>query len=449
MNNLVARLNRPITKWQQRIGYGMTDFACNLIWQVVSLYLLYFYTDVMKLHPAHVSIMFVITRIIDGLNDFVIGYIIDKTNTKFGKSRPYFLIGAIPLAIFSFLCFYVPSFSYNGRLIYAYITYIGLCIAYTLVNIPMASIVPSLTSNTNERTMLTTSRKFFGFLGATVVSSSALGLVNLLGDTEQEGFGRMMLLFGIVGLIIFIISFVNVREVNIYENHEHVSIKQIIQSLSKNKPWKIFAVNIMFMWTGFFIQSSALVYYFGYVIGDASLTVIVATMMSMIPMIVNFFVPFLANHLGKKRLFIYSSIVQLIGILIMWFASTNYQFILVGAGVSAAGYGLKESIYFSMQADPVDYGEAKTGINATGSISAINSFLGQVAQAIAGGVAAALLALGNYNGEADIQPEAALIAIESMYIFIPLILIVLSIFTMSRYNLTEDVMLKIKQEKLD
>ena len=102
--------------WKQRIGYGVSDFACNLIWQMISLYLLYFYTDVMSLSAKSIAFMFVVTRFIDGGTDLLIGYCIDHTRTRWGKSRPYFLFGAIPFALFAVLAFSVPDISQSGKL---------------------------------------------------------------------------------------------------------------------------------------------------------------------------------------------------------------------------------------------------------------------------------------------------------------------------------------------
>lgn len=426
---------QQINIWRQRIGYGVSDFACNLIWQMISLYLLFFYTDIMKLDAASISLMFIVTRIIDGLTDLLVGYMIDHTNSKWGKSRPYFLFGAIPFALFAYLCFNVPDLSQNGKLIYAYITYIGLSFGYTLVNVPMASILPSLTSDTNERTALSTSRKFFGFLGATIVSSSALFLVNKLGNGNQiHGFSRVMLLFGIIGFLIFLITFWNVREANIPES-QRLSLKQVFWSLDQNKPWKIFALNILLMWTGFFIQTGALVYYYTSVIGSKSLSVTVATLMSVVPMIANFFVPTFSKKFGKRNLYNLSALIQGMGIIVILFGGNVRSIILLGAFVSAVGYGMKESIYFSMQADPVDYGEWKTGLNVSGSLSAINGFLGKVAQAIAGGVSGFLLSWGNYQ-EAP-QSVNSILAIKAMYGYIPLVLLVLSVILMMFYKLDD------------
>lgn len=436
---------KSISKWRQRIGYGVSDLACNLIWQMISLYLLFFYTDIMELSAAAVSLMFVLTRFADGITDLLVGYLIDHTNTRWGKSRPYFLYGAIPFALFAFLCFNVPDISETGKLVYAYITYFGLSCAYTLVNVPMASILPSLTNDANERTALSTSRKFFGFLGATIVSSTALTLVNSLGHGNQiVGFKLVMAIFGIIGCGLFFFTFFNVREIPVIST-EKVSLKNVLSSLRRNKPWLIFALNILFMWTGYFIQTSALVYYFAVVVKNQGLSITVATIMSVVPMFANFLVPMIAKRLGKRNLYIGASLVQLFGLLVMMIAGIDHIVILVGAIISAIGYGMKESIYFSMQADPVDYGEWKTGLNVSGSLSAINGFLGKVAQALAGGIAGAFLAWGNYRPGIAVQNSQAIVAIKAMYLYIPMGLIVCSVVTMLFYQL-DKIYPEIKRE---
>lgn len=421
--------------WKQRIGYGVSDFACNLIWQMISLYLLYFYTDVMSLSAKSIAFMFVVTRFIDGGTDLLIGYCIDHTRTRWGKSRPYFLFGAIPFALFAVLAFSVPDISQSGKLIYAYVTYIGLSFTYTVVNIPMASILPSLTTDTQERTALSTTRKFFAFLGSTVVSSTALKLVDSLGKgSEALGFRIVMIIFGFIGCLLFFFTFATVKE-RVNTAAESVSLKESLVSLGKNKPWLIFALNIIFMWTGFFLQTSAIVYYYTAVIGSKELSVTIATIMSIVPMAANFLVPALASRMGKRNLYVGSASIQLAGLAVILFAGMNHVAILAGAVVTALGYGMKESIYFSMQADPVDYGEWKTGVNTAGSLSAINGFLGKVAQAAAGGISGALLAWGAYQGGASAQSSNAVLAIKAMYLYIPMLLLICSIVTMLFYNL--------------
>ncbi|MBR0377493.1 MAG: MFS transporter [Lachnospiraceae bacterium] len=422
--------------YRQRFGYGMGDFACNLIWQVISLYLLYFYTDVMKLDAAAIATMFVVCRVIDGITDVLVGFAIDKTKTRWGKSRPWFLFGAVPFAAAAFLAFSVPNISPSGKLGYAYTTYIFLSFMYTVVNIPLASILPALTDDMNERTVLATWRKFFAFMGSTIVSATALTLVQMVGQgNEALGFRVVMGIFGVVGCLCFFLTFALVRENNLQENAKQATLKETVASLAQNTPWKLFALNILFMWTGFFMQSSALVYYYKYYVGSTAMASLVATIMTMVPMAVNLTVPFLAKRLGKRNLYSTAAIVQLIGLLIIWIGNLQTNVIVVGAFISACGYGIKESIYFSMQADPVDYGEWKTGVQAAGTLSSVNGFLGKVAQAAAGGISGALLAWGAYDSAATVQSANSLLAIRAMYLYIPATLLVCSIITMSFYKL--------------
>lgn len=422
--------------YRQRFGYGMGDFACNLIWQVISLYLLYFYTDIMQLDATAIAAMFVVCRIIDAITDVLVGFAIDKTKTKWGKSRPWFLFGAVPFALAAFLAFSVPDIAPSGKLAYAYVTYIFLSFMYTVVNIPLASILPAMTDDMNERTVLATWRKFLAFLGSTIVSATALTLVELIGQgNEALGFRVVMGIFGVIGCLCFFLTFALVRENNLQESEKSATLKETIQSLAQNTPWKLFALNILFMWTGYFIQSSALIYYYKYYIGSTQLSSLVATIMTMVPMVANLTVPFLAKRIGKRNLYSAAAAVQLAGLAIILVGNLNTSIILAGAFISAVGYGIKESIYFSMQADPVDYGEWKTGVQAAGTLSSINGFLGKVSQAAAGGISGMLLAWGSYDSDAAIQTAEALSAIKAMYLYIPMLLLICSIATMSFYKL--------------
>lgn len=228
--------------WRQRIGYGSSDFACNLIWQMISLYLLYFYTNVMHLNAGAVSVMFLVTKVIDGISDLIVGFLIDKTNTKWGKSRPWILFGAVPFGVAAVLAFSVPDIGQTGMLIYAYITYILLSTAYTVVNIPMASILPALSEDPHERTVLASCRTFFSSIGSTVVSAFALTLVDKFGNgNEALGFRIVMMIFGVVGCLVFFFCFFNTKE-RVTIKQEKVILKANISCLLHNKPWKLFAL---------------------------------------------------------------------------------------------------------------------------------------------------------------------------------------------------------------
>ncbi|WP_222934642.1 glycoside-pentoside-hexuronide (GPH):cation symporter [Paenibacillus terrae] len=335
--------------WKQRLGYGVADFACNLIWQMITLYLMFFYTDVMGLQVLAVSALLLVTRVVDGVADAIMGIIIDKTRTRWGKSRPYFLFGAIPFGILGILTFYVPDIGPVGKLIYAYFTYMGLSLAYTMVNIPMASILPSLTRDGQERTVLATTRIIFSFIGATAVSVLTMPLVRMLGNGSQaHGFFWTMVIFSVVGMMLFFVTFKNVEE-KVKLRQEKVTVAQTFSALKGNTPWYIFGL-------------------------------------------------------------------------------------IVGAVISALGNGVRTAIYFSMQADPVDYGEWKSGISAAGFISSLNGFIGKVAMALAGAVSGVFLTWGNYAPN-QTQSASGLFAIQLNYLIIPLILTVISMIIMYFYRL--------------
>ena len=168
-------------KWGKRIGYGIGDLGCNLVFSTMASYLMVFYTDVFGITAAAAGTMMLVTKFIDALTDTGMGLIVDRTHTKWGQGRPYFLIGAIPFAIFTFMTFYIPDFGSRGKLIWAYITYCLLCTAYTVVNIPLNTIVPRLTSDVHERDILVSTRMICAMIGTAIVMSITAPMVKFFG----------------------------------------------------------------------------------------------------------------------------------------------------------------------------------------------------------------------------------------------------------------------------
>lgn len=402
---------------------------------MISLYLLYFYTNVMHLNAGAVSIMFLVTKFIDGVSDLIVGYLIDKTNTRWGKSRPWILFGAIPFGITAVLAFSVPDIGQTGMLIYAYVTYILLSTSYTIVNIPMASILPALSENPHERTVLASCRTFFSSVGSTVVSAFALTLVDKFGNgNEALGFRIVMIIFGVIGCLVFFFCFFNTKE-RVMVQAEKVSLKANISCLLHNGPWKLFALNIVWFFGGYVIQASAVIYYFTYVVQNTSMVQIVATITTLVPIVTNLLAPFLVKLTSKRNLMIGGSMVHAGGLLIIFFGGTNVPVLIGGAVVAAAGYGLKGSMHFAMQPDPVDYGERKSGVNTAGTLSAVNGFIGKVGMAIASSIGAALLQFGGFDAALSVQSATAQSYITTMYIWVPIVMNIATIITMMFYNL--------------
>lgn len=175
--------------WRQRIGFGISDYACNLAYLMVNTYLLIFYTDVAGIPAASAAFMFLITKFIDAFTDYMVGALVDRTNTKMGRNRPWMLAGAPVLAVGMVLVFTTPDFSTGGKLAWAYITYIIFSFGYTLVNIPMGSILPTLSADATERTKIATTRTIFSNLGSLIIWIGGSNVAIVFLGVGLMGFG--------------------------------------------------------------------------------------------------------------------------------------------------------------------------------------------------------------------------------------------------------------------
>ncbi|BCQ40346.1 hypothetical protein ERHA54_29490 [Erwinia rhapontici] len=239
------------------------------------------------------------------------------------------------------------------------------------------------------------------------------------------------MIFGGIAAFFLLLSFRSVEE-RIQVQQERMTLPRAWQGLKSNRPWAVFAVNIFLMWGAFFFQTGALVYFFNYYVGDVNITAVAAGISTFVPLLGTLTVPLLAARMKKCHVYLLSSAINVLGMLVMIVADTHVTGLLVGATILSIGAGQRTAIYFSMQADPVDYGEWKTGINTAGILTSVNGFLGKVAMAGAGAITGILLSLGGYHAN-HAQSTEALLAIKTCYLYIPLVLIILSMIWMGKY----------------
>jgi GPH family glycoside/pentoside/hexuronide:cation symporter len=228
---------------KEKVGYGFGDFASSMFWKLFSVYLLYYYTDVFGIAAATAGTMFLITRIWDTALDPVIGVLSDRTDTKWGKFRPYILWFAIPFAITGILTFSAPDFSATGKLIYAYLTYTLMMMVYSAINVPYASLLGVMTPNIKERTTLSTFRFIFAFAGSILVLATAEPLVTFFGKTTAnavnaaKGWHLTIIVYGIIAAALFFLTFKWTRERIKPPKEQKTSLKTDLLDLARNKPW--------------------------------------------------------------------------------------------------------------------------------------------------------------------------------------------------------------------
>ena len=213
---------------KEKIGYGLGDTASNLYWKTYEFFLLYFYTDVFGISARAAGTMLLVTRIWDAINDPLIGYLADRTRTTWGRFRPYLLWMSVPLAITGMLSFYTPDLSGSGKLVYAYVTYAMVMLAYTAINIPYGALLGVISPSSEERTTVSTYRFVAAFCGGLIVQYCTLHLVQFFGGgtttvlvdgvekdvvlNEPAGFFWTMVVFSLAAVVLFLICFATTKE---------------------------------------------------------------------------------------------------------------------------------------------------------------------------------------------------------------------------------------------
>lgn len=423
--------------WRQRIGFGISDYACNLAYLMVNTYLLIFYTDVAGIAASAAAFMFAITKVIDGVTDYIVGALVDRTNTKLGRSRPWMLAGAPVLAIGMVLVFTTPNWSANGKLAWAYITYIIFSFGYTMVNIPMGSIVPTLSADPRERTKIVTSRTIFSNLGSLTSASMALWLIDKLGKgSVAAGYRNTNLVFGIIVIIIMVISVASVREINpAPEVKEKANIIKDLSELIHNKPYMLLLVYTFVLFLGYIGMYAAIAYFFKYVVGNEMLTSVAVSILTIVPIAAMLIAVQLNQKLGKRDISVIGCIIQIVGYVVVYFGIHNVPVLYTGFVIVGFGQGFRTNMFFSMQPDIVDYSAWKFGRSLAGTQTAVRGFVNKVASAVASSLVAGLLAWGAYDGTAAVQTVSAQNAIIIAFIAVPIVCCVLSIVIMAFYDL--------------
>lgn len=325
----------------EKVGYASGDFACNLIYATVSTYLLFFYTDVFGLSAAAAGTMFLVVRIIDALADPFIGTIVDRTNSRFGRFRPYLLFGAFPFVILAILCFTTPDFSDMGKLIYAYITYVGLSLTYTTINVPYGALTSAMTRNNQEVVSITSVRMLFANLETCRCIFVPL-LAAYLSDTsgnESLGWQLTMGILGMIGGCLLIFCFKSTKErVTLQKSEEKIKFTDIFEQFRVNRPLVVLSIFFIIIFGVNSISNSVGIYYVTYNLEREDLVKWYGLIGSLPALVILPFIPRLHQFLGKKKLLNYALLLNIIGLLALLFVPpSNVYLILFCRLIAAAG----------------------------------------------------------------------------------------------------------------
>ena len=375
-----------------RVGYGIGDIAICLYWSGVGLYLLYFYTDVVGISPSSAGLIYGIGMFWDAITDPFMGYVAERTRTRWGVYRPYLLFGNIPLALSFVLLFWVPPF--EGTILFFFLLFANILhrTCFTLVSVPFSSLTPRITSDSQERTNLTGFRMMGAQTGTNLMALVAFPIIFWVGgEDESVGFVVLALVAGLSALLIHTITFLTVKEPSNDHGIERVggSLKEAARAIGKNMPfWLVFSATLIVGITTIFFGNN-LIYYTKYALNLHEHQSTILFTSGIVAFLSIPFWWFISNKIGKKFTWLLSSTLTLLAFIIFYFYQINslnellFLVAFIGFGSGAGGI-----LFWSMLPDTIEYGEVLTGVRSESSLYGFMTF------AQKGSIAFAIIILG-------------------------------------------------------
>lgn len=403
-----------------RTSYAASEVAGQLIFCVISFYLLKFYTDVYGLSAAAAGTVLLIARFVDAFDAPLWGVLFEKTHSRWGRSRPWFLWLCVPFAVCGVLTFCTPALSGTAKVLYAAATYVMASVLYTGINTPVTSILAHLTSDPQERVTLTTFRMFGSKAGVLFVNLTVLRLVDRLGHGDaRRGFMLVMPIYAVGSVLLYLLAFRNLEE-KVAPIAQRQSVRASFRALKGNTPWLIIFVSSLFFWIAFIARISSSPYFFEYVMHRPELTS-VANSLDVVSLGTVLFLPWLSRRTAKWKLWGVGLAGSVVAQLVLFAGAHSLSMPLVFTGwvLGFLSSGIAMAMPFSILSDSVDYGEWKSGVRAAGLLTAIGAaFCLKAGSGLGAAIPAWILARTHYvpNG---VQGSQALAGIQLNIVWLP------------------------------
>lgn len=427
----------PKLRFRSYLGYAAGDAGNNLAFSMTSMFLLLYYTDVVGISAAAAGTLFLVVRVWDAFADIWAGRQVDKTMTRWGKFRPFFLFGSLPLLLLSVATFTVPGgLGGTGKLIYAYITYAALGLAYSLVNIPYGSLASAMTQEPVERARLASFRSMG--TAATIIALAFIVAPQIKSsDNLQQSLTLTTLLFVVIGFGLYMLLFATSKE-RVARDVAHVTLKQSLGTLKGNRPLLMLCLSALSFLVGMFTLQTVQAYYARDVLGDANYFIILTVVSTGVMFVVAGFIPRIVRAVGKKPAYVASSVLAIIAALgIALTPSTLPGLAIAFFGLYGVGLAAVNTLMWALEADTVEYGEWRTGVRTEGTTYAVFSFTRKVGQAVGGAAAAYGLGFVGYVAQQEVQSQATQDGIRYIAGFVPAFFILVGVLIMVFYPLTE------------
>ena len=392
-----------------------------------------------------VGTIMMISRVFDGISDIIMGVIVDRTHSRFGKARPWILRMCIPFAISGVLMFSVPaSWSSTPKLVYVFITYnLVSTIIYTAINVPYSALNALMTQDPYERSVLSIFRNLLATAGTLTINTFTLPLVEYFGN-NASAWTKTFIVFGFVSIAAFLCTFfgtkerVRANEAGEQKVEENVPFITGIKALFKNKYWIMMTGMLALFFLMYSVNGGATVYYAKDILGDKNLVSTINGIFNIVQILGMFFIAMLVKKFGKRNVFSLGLILDIIGMLVLNFSGGSMPVIVVSSVIRGIGNACGGATMWAMVSDTIDYGEWKTGYRTEGLVNSACSFGYKIGNGIGSALLGVILEVGGYVGNAAAQTASALTSIRICFVWIPIAVYVCGLIIMKFYHLDKE-----------
>lgn len=443
----------------RKIGYGVGDAGSNLCWTFIASFIMIYCTNTLGISAAVIGTLMMISKVLDGITDVIMGRIIDATHSKMGKARFWYFVSSFPTAIFTFILFNVPAgFSEKTKYAYIFIIYtlIG-AVFYTMNNIAYSTLTALCTKNPKDRVQMGSYRFIFAIGSVIIMSSVTMGLVEKFGG-GQQGWRAVSIIYSVLCLILLLIPVISVKELpeeelddvdKSEEKQEKIGFIKSLALLAKNKYFLLILALYLLMYLSGGITGGMGVYFAIYQMGDASLLGTI-TMAGMLPIIIALpFVPQMTAKLGMQNSAIIGHAFGSIGgvLIIVGGLSVNFPLVLVGLAIKAVGQAPQSGALNAIIAETDEYSYLKFGHRLTGTIYSCSSMGIKIGTGLGTALCGFLLDLGGFDGTAATQTAMAVSTINWSYLLAQALLPILSVVLFKFMNVEKENQ-KLRNDKI-
>lgn len=435
-----------------KISYGIGAVGKDMVYALVSGFLMYYYNTVLGVSATFIGILFMGARIFDACNDPIMGVVVEKTNTKLGKFRPWLIIGTVLNAFVLYFMFSVPSNLGGGSLlIYISIAYIAWGVTYTIMDIPYWSMIPAITQTGKDRETISVIARSCAGIGFAVPTALTMAVApHLAGGSERKGFGIFALCVAIFFILAITVTVLNVKE-NVKLKERSVRIKDMFTSLIHNDQALIVVIAIVMFNSSLYLTQQLALYFFKYDIGNASLYGVFGTVGGAAQILSMMSLPILRKKWECKKILVGAIVTALAGYTMLFILgtmnNTNLILLCISAIIIFLGFGLATVLTTIFLADTVDYGEWKNNARNESVVFSLQTFVVKLASAISVFIAGLGLDLIKLDIHATTQAPSTLLGLRFIMLLIPMAGLIVSIlFFTKKYKLNEEKLKLIASE---